>query len=154
MYFQENGVGAASAEMCIDTPEWNNGWKPCHHEGMGSDPSKCIPHQGWTCAAYVAKGWCQNNQCLPPQETNGVYACGHTLNSPEWNCCACGKPQLPPGSSPCCGRCTAGVPGFCSPISGNCYSSQAKDYYESCPAGGLEPVPIPVAETTNGSVKV
>jgi hypothetical protein len=85
----------ANQQVCVNTPDWNNGWEKCHEEGMGSDPSKCVPHQGWTCAAYAAKGWCQNNQCLPPSKTNGVYACGHKLNSPEWNCCECGKPQLP-----------------------------------------------------------
>merc|ERR1712224_435746 len=33
-------------------------------------------------------------------------------------------------SSSCCGGCD-GKP-FCSPASGNCYSSKRKNYYESC----------------------
>merc|ERR1711988_1562685 len=59
----------------------------------GSNPSMCIPGNGWTCTAYVAKGWCRNKRCLPPSETGGVYTCGASLRSPEQNCCACGKPD-------------------------------------------------------------
>merc|ERR1712232_1004718 len=89
-----------NASQCVDTPTWNNGWKTCQNEHLGSDPSMCIPGRGWTCTGYVAKGWCRNNKCLPPSGTGGVYACGDALNSPEQNCCACGKPG-PPVNTTC-----------------------------------------------------
>merc|ERR1711939_1286762 len=77
---------------CVDTPNWDNGYYDCVKESY--DPSMCIaadaPTGGWTCAAYVAKGWCRDNRCLGPDETGGVYACGAELKYPERNCCACG----------------------------------------------------------------
>merc|ERR1719487_2923264 len=77
---------------CVDTPNWDNGWYDCAKESY--DPGMCTaadaPTGGWTCAAYVAKGWCRDGRCLGPDETGGVYACGWKLKSPEDNCCACG----------------------------------------------------------------
>merc|ERR1712232_400432 len=83
------------AEMgCVDTYDWDNGYYDCFKQSY--DPGMCTAadappgHGGWTCAAYVAKGWCRDNRCLGPDETGGVYACGAKLNYPERNCCACG----------------------------------------------------------------
>jgi len=46
------------------------------------------------------------------------------------------------------------LPGFCSPQSGNCYDSQKKDYYESCPEGGLAPPSrLPAATSSEGALK-
>lgn len=87
-----SSMGAlGSADSCSDTPNWANGWTNCKNEDLGWNPEYC-QNGGWTCAGYVAKGWCANNQCLAHSET-GVYACGQTLNYPEGNCCACGKPS-------------------------------------------------------------
>merc|ERR1712048_1325025 len=36
-----------------------------------------------------------------------------------------------PAGGACCGNCGGAFP-FCSPNSGNCYGSKAKDYYETC----------------------
>jgi len=97
---------------CSDTPNWNNGWYDCSKET--TDPAMC--NGGWTCAAYVAKGWCRAGRCLGPDETGGVYACGDKLKSPERNCCACGGGESckPLGSS--CERsdecCPDGAGGF------------------------------------------
>jgi hypothetical protein len=83
----------SSAGSCSDTPNWANGWSDCKNEDMGSNPEYC-QKGGWTCAGYVAKGWCKNDVCLPHSQT-GVYACGRTLKYPEDNCCACGKTSHP-----------------------------------------------------------
>jgi len=90
----------SSAEFCSDTPNWANWWSKCKNEDMGWNPEYC-QSSGWTCAGYVAKGWCKNNQCLPPSQTTGVWACGQTLNYPENNCCACGKPTCVPEGGTC-----------------------------------------------------
>lgn len=72
---------------CTDAPNWANGYYDCQKES--SDPRLCTAG-GWTCAAYVEKGWCRQNRCLGPADTGGVYACGAGLKYPEHNCCACG----------------------------------------------------------------
>merc|ERR1712048_1383138 len=49
----------------------------------------------------------------------------------------------------CCSKCEQGLPGFCSPQSGNCYDSQKKNYYKSCPNGGLAPPSPRLQPATN-----
>merc|ERR1711879_927523 len=62
--------------------------------------------------------------------------------------------EPPSKGSSCCSRCEQGFPGFCSPQSGNCYNSQKKDYYQSCPDGGLAPPSrLPPANTSEGALK-
>merc|ERR1711879_483075 len=62
--------------------------------------------------------------------------------------------EPPSEGSSCCSRCEQGLPGFCSPQSGNCYESQKKEYYESCPEGGLAPPSrLPPAESNEGALK-
>merc|ERR1712232_843540 len=77
---------------CVDTYDWDNGYSDCRKQT--NDPAFCsavgAPTGGWTCAEYAAKFWCLDNQCLGPEKTGGVYACGAKLNYPERNCCVCG----------------------------------------------------------------
>ncbi|CAE8605090.1 unnamed protein product [Polarella glacialis] len=49
-----------------------------------------------------------------------------------------------PSLAECCAGCDGG---FCSPGSGSCYATQAKDYYESCSQPSPSPAPVPTTTT-------
>jgi len=50
--------------------------------------------------------------------------------------------------------CEVGLPSFCSPQSRNCYDTQKKKYYESCPDGGnAPPSRLPPADSSAGALK-
>merc|ERR1711953_777341 len=49
----------------------------------------------------------------------------------------------------CCSRCGGGK-GFCSPRSGNCYATKAKDYYAECPVTAASKVPAPAPACCSG----
>merc|ERR1712048_1057218 len=51
----------------------------------------------------------------------------------------------------CCGGCGGGK-NFCSPRSGTCYRTKAKDYYAECPASEPVPSPAPGLIETDGAV--
>lgn len=153
-----NGTAATerhSGGFCVDTPGWTNGWKPCNRDSLGYNSKYCQAGSGWTCEGYVAKGWCRNDRCLSPNELGGVYACGSTLNSPEFNCCACGKSDAPPPSPPptpspqrdvTCAR--EGCGGVYKPqnkcqCTYNCekYSNCCVDFWQVCSAPAPTPTP-------------
>merc|ERR1712187_712505 len=80
---------------------------------------------------------------------------GGVKSKDYYESCLVGETDDPPSEgSSCCSKCEQGVPGFCSPQSGNCYDSQKKDYYQSCPDGGLAPPSrLPPANTSKGALK-
>mmetsp|Transcript_79359 Transcript_79359/g.220818 ORF Transcript_79359/g.220818 Transcript_79359/m.220818 type:complete len:468 (-) Transcript_79359:97-1500(-) len=85
-FYDPTVVPALYADGCEDTPGWTNGFENCGNErvlagGLGADAfnaTYCQP-TGFTCAAYVAHGWCGED-----------WATGPFSNFPERHCCGCG----------------------------------------------------------------
>lgn len=72
------------AQGCFDTLGWTNGYTDCGDEGNAG--GRYCTSTGWTCAGYVARGWCANGAATRGSE----FAFGAAFNYPERNCCACG----------------------------------------------------------------
>merc|ERR1719281_2287895 len=70
-------VPALHSSGCEDAPGWTNGFD-CSTEKFSQNATLCRK-SGFTCAAYVALGWCKES-----------WALGPSMNYPEMNCCACG----------------------------------------------------------------
>eukprot|EP00929_Paragymnodinium_shiwhaense_P108724 TRINITY_DN75059_c0_g1_i1.p2 TRINITY_DN75059_c0_g1~~TRINITY_DN75059_c0_g1_i1.p2 ORF type:complete len:277 (-),score=59.48 TRINITY_DN75059_c0_g1_i1:131-961(-) len=122
-----NASGRDERRICLDNEGWTNGWKPCYREELGDETENCEMDEGWTCAGYVAKGWCADRQCLSARDTGGVYVCGVNLKNPEEHCCACGKAFQP--VPPTCEELT------CSKINELCRCTKDCEYYGNCCQG-------------------
>lgn len=70
-----------SALACIDTPDWTNGYADC---GIHMTEEHGCTDSGVTCAGYVNQTFCSGGQ-------GKKWTLGPKFNSPEINCCACGK---------------------------------------------------------------
>ena len=92
-----------SAEECDDTDGWTNGMD-CLSQGFTAEQG--CTETGWTCDKYskrvetpngiVLAAWCADGAPLPSFEDNaekGQWPFGEHNNSPETNCCVCGKTE-------------------------------------------------------------
>ena len=88
-------------EACVDTEEWTTG-TDCQSSGFTSNQG-CTA-TGWTCDKYSKKvkndngkvmaAWCGNGAPLSQfkeKAEKGQWPFGPDNNSPEDNCCECGK---------------------------------------------------------------
>jgi len=87
-------LSASASEACMDTPSWTNGYEKCSEHGFNS--SQGCTEVGVTCMGYEALGFCASGSVVVGKE----WTVGPQFNSPELNCCACGKADNPPGAPP------------------------------------------------------
>lgn len=81
-----------SEPVCEDTSGWANGWTMCAMGIHENRDDACTP-AGLTCEGYARAGLCSGGAGVKGFE----WTLGSSYNSPERNCCVCGKEHAAQG---------------------------------------------------------